>query len=107
MFWSLNDLFNPSNNWFHPFADEAREKEDEEEDRQDLEDSKKDLKDSKDSEETADKRHAPVSRAEALLLWCFVQQGFLADKKQRTPRILQKAYAWGPIALLGGGGGFL
>ena len=93
MFWSLNDLFNPSNNWFHPFADEAREEDEEEEDTQDLEDSKKDLEDSKDSEETADKRHAPVSRAEALLLWCFVQQGFLARKKQRAPRTLPWDYA--------------
>ena len=30
-------------------------------------------------------------------------QGYLAHKKPPHPRTLQKAYAWGPTVLLGGG----
>ena len=34
-------------------------------------------------------------------------QGYLAHKKQPPPRTLQKAYAWGPMVVLGGAGCFL
>ena len=36
------------------------------------------------------------------LLGCGLQ-GYLAHKKQRPPRTLQKDYAWGPMVTLGGG----